>query len=57
MKYKKNQDNNFIFECVREKLFLYGFIVATLKFEFYVKNTRIQPKYIQYVHLFVDQTL
>ena len=30
MKYKTNQDNNFIFECVREKPFLYGFIVTTL---------------------------
>ena len=27
---KKKQDNNFIFECVREKLFLSRFIVTTL---------------------------
>ena len=30
MKYKKNQEENFIFECVREILFLYQFTVRTL---------------------------
>ena len=27
---QKNQENDFIFECMRKKLFLYGFIVTTL---------------------------
>ena len=33
MKYKKNQEENFIFECVREKLFLCQFTVRTLYFQ------------------------
>ena len=30
MRYMKNQEENFIYECVREKLFLCQFIVRTL---------------------------
>ena len=42
MKYKKNQEENFIFECVREILFLYQFTVRTLyiftRFKFKLNN-------------------